>query len=101
MACDVVVAYEAQVDIQQIIMYLEGVLKSPQAARGFLDDVRAAISQIGQTPEWYPFCRDERLGDKGYRRALLGHYVLLYIVVDNTAVVERVFHGLQDYARFV
>ena len=48
----------------------------------------------------YEACRDLRLCAKGYRKAVIRNYVLIYKVdeKDQTVLLLRFFYGKQDYA---
>ncbi len=107
-----VMAYEVLVDpvaldrVDEIVGYVSEVLGSPSAALGILDGFDELVAKLELMPLSYPRAHDERLAARGYRRALVGNYVILFRVDESaeqegTVYVTNVFHGSQDYPRLV
>lgn len=50
-------------------------------------------------PYLYEQCRDPRLSSKGYRKAVIKHYLLIYRVdeAQKTVYLLRFFYGRQNY----
>ncbi|MDR3022035.1 MAG: type II toxin-antitoxin system RelE/ParE family toxin [Clostridiales bacterium] len=48
-----------------------------------------------------PFSQFKRLRQKGYRKFLVGNYVILYRVSEHEkkVIVDRIFHTAQDYVK--
>lgn len=101
MACSVCLADEASRDLDGIVAYLCKVLGAPTSAAGLLDALDAFIDVDGTYPEAHPLCADANLARSGHRKALLKSYVVLYREVGDEAVISRIFHQSQDYARLV
>lgn len=101
MTCDVRLSRSAEKDIGDIVSYLTMSLHSAQAAGAFLDRLDETVERISRYPESFPLSLDSRLARMGYRKALLGRYVLLYRASEKNMVIAHVFHGSQDYARLV
>ena len=49
----------------------------------------------------YPLCRDRTLADRGYRKAQVENYLLLYTSDGDASVIHHIFHQAQDYAALV
>lgn len=92
---------QAQADVKRIVRYLAVDLASPGAARRFLDEFEKELHFIASYPEMRPLGRMPELARRGYRVGHVMRYVVLYAVKDGKAVVFHVFHGTQDYARYV
>ena len=70
-----------------------------QAAANVLDDFRETKTILARAAESLPFCGNPRLKALGYRKIhFLSHrYFILYRVEGSLAVVDSIFHELQDF----
>lgn len=93
------VTQSAENDLSDITDYLSVQLGNPPAALAFLDEVESVGDALGENPELFPLCRDSRLADLGYRKALVRSYVMIYEVdaVAQIVRVLRLFHSSEDY----
>ena len=80
--------------------YMTVRLQNPAAASAFADAVEQCYDLLEHTPLMYEVCRDLRLRAKGYRKAVIRNYVLIYKVDEKnqTVLLLRFFYGKQDYA---
>lgn len=101
MALRIEVTQSARDDLDAILGCLSGTLGSPQAAGALLDGFDSFLETVGTLPESYPRCHDGRLRARGYRRAIVRCYVVLYRLGDEAVHMAHVFHSSQDYARLV
>ncbi len=101
MAYSVTIAAEAKREYEQILAYLSETLKSPGAAKGFVDEFDRRVSLIRNNPELHALSRMPELAARGYRPLLVNSYVALYKVVNDSIVLAHIFHQSQDYARLV
>jgi len=103
MAYSLIVSQEAHRDVDDIITYIAEKLKNAQAAVSFLDDVENSYRRIVDNPHMYALCDDIRLHEKGYRKVVIKHYLVLYRVneVEKTAYVARVIYGARDYTKLL
>ena len=101
MASRALVSDEAMADLETIVSYLAETLAEPGAAGGVLDAFDEFVRNVSTFPEMYPPVREPRLRRLGYRKAVLGKYIALYRVQDETVLVAHVFHQSQDYAKLV
>ena len=95
------IADPAERDLQHITIYIMETLEAPAAALAFMDEVDACYVRIQENPYLYEQCRNPRLQREGYRRAVIGNYVMVYKPFDETRVVEvhRFFYGPQNYTK--
>lgn len=70
----------AQADLDAILSYLALSLENPAAATAFANEVEKCYAALEQLPYLYEQCRDPRLSSKGYRKAVIKHYLLIYRV---------------------
>jgi len=103
MAYKLSVADRAEQDSDSIADYIAADLQAPKAALDFLDEVDACHDRLRENPFLYEMCRDPRLKKEGYRRAVIGNYVMLYKVFEHKAevIVYRVFYGQQNYTKLI
>ena len=93
----------AEQDLEDIAGYIANDLSSPKAAVTFLNDVDNCYENISLTPHMYPFCENERLKRKEYRKALIKNYIMFYRVDDKTKTiyVMRFIYGGRDYIKLL
>ena len=98
---NIVILDEAQKEYEAVVAYLVDILKSSQAAIGFVDEFDYQVSLIRENPIIYRLSRMPELAARGYRSALVKHYILLYKMLQDTIAIAHIFHQTQDYARLV
>ena len=106
MAYDVIFDPKEVDRIDEVVDYLTNVLSSPAAANSFLDGLDELVTNLESLPLSYPRSLDARLAARGYRKALVGNYVLLLHVLETgertgTVYVTNLFHGSLDYQGLV
>lgn len=101
MAYKRVISDEAKREYTAIVEYLATILKSPQAAAGFMDAFDKQLSLISANPSMFALSRMPELAARGYRAAPVNNYVMLYKATDELIYIAHVFHQSQDYARLV
>ncbi len=98
MTCELIVTRRAEADLEGIVGYLVEKLANPRAAAALLDEIEARYDQMERNPLVYPCCRQKLLAAGGYRKVVIGRYLLIYHVDGSRVCVDRFFHDLQDYA---
>lgn len=95
----VVVTKEAEEDLDKFINYLLYEKKSLQAAKNVLDDFEETIKCLKFAAGSIKLCENPKLRELGYHRInFLSHrYFMMYRIVEDTAIVDNIFHELQDY----
>ncbi len=93
----------AHQDLDSIVSYIAVQLTNPKAAGDFLDEVTACYGFLKSNPMMYERCQDRRLGEEGYRKAVIKNYVLVYKVneASQTVSIMRFFYGAQDYTKLI
>lgn len=86
-------AYE---DIAAILHRIER-LSGKKSADRIVDRILSAIDLLATTPYMGPLHHDPMLARLGYRKLVIGQYVVVYRVDEGQATVLRVFHGRSDY----
>lgn len=90
---------EAENDLDSFVSYMLFNLENPQAARHLTDDFEKTKEKLSTVAGSTSLCKKSRLAALGYRRFnfLQMKYFMLYRMEGNTAVVDNIFHQLQDY----
>ena len=103
MAYELIVTEAAHSDLDEALDYIVHRLSNPTAAVSLLDQVEACYGQLRNFPMLYEACWDPRLLDLGYRKVVIGHYILVYHPVEEerTVYVLRFFYGGRDYEKLI
>ena len=99
MVYKVVLTSDAEEDLNQFIRYLLYEKKSEQAASNVLDDFEVTKQSLSRVADSLKLCDHPKLKAQGYRKIhFLSHrYFMLYRIEENLAIVDSIFHELQDY----
>lgn len=103
MAYNVLWTPDAQHDLDVAVSYLAEGVGMPAAASKLLDDVERLVDTLRAFPKAHERVRDGLLATRGYRKAMVGPNVVLYLVdaEHDEVVITNVVHGSRDYARLV
>jgi plasmid stabilization system protein ParE len=95
----VIITTDAEADLNRYISYLLFVKKSEQAAQNLLDDFERTTHTLAHVAGSLRDCENPKLKEYGYKRiSFLNHrYFMLYRIDGSTAIVDNIFHELQDY----
>lgn len=95
----VVVTPDAEDDFECFLTYLLMKRNNPQAARHFIDDFEATKQRLATVAGSIKLCDNECLKQNGYRRLnfIEMDYFVLFRIVGDTVIIDKVFHDLQDY----
>ena len=99
MVYKVVLTEDAAADLDEFISYLLLEKGSEQAASNVLEDFKATKDSLSRVAGSLKLCENPRLRKLGYRRInFLSHrYFMLYRLEGDIAIVDNIFHELQDY----
>ena len=95
----VVMTTDAEEDLDRFIRYLLFEKQNSQVASNVLNDFEATKQTLSNVAGSLKLCDNPRLNVLGYRKIhFLSHrYFMLYRVEGNLAIVDNIFHELQDY----
>ena len=96
---NVVITEHALEQLENYIDYLQYTLLNEQAAYSVARDAEETIERLETLAGSLGFCKDPHLRSKGFRTIKLTKhkYVMIYRTENNTAIVEAVYHQMQDY----
>lgn len=85
-------------DLAGIINYISDELYSPQAAERLFDMVDEKIEILRENPYLFPLYHDDKLSAKGLRFAVIGNYLMFYIIDDCNSIVNivRIVYGKRN-----
>lgn len=94
---------KAAADLDGIISYIALKLANPAAATDFAEEVSKCYDGLRHMPYMYEKCRDKRLLDMGYRKAVIKNYIMIYRVAEaeQAVYVMRFFYGARDYEKLI
>ena len=95
----VVITLDAEEDLDRFIRYLLFAKRNPQAATNVLNDFDETQQSLASIAGNLQPCDNPHLHALGYRKIHFQRhrYFMLYRIEDNLAIVDNIFHDLQDY----
>ena len=95
----VVITSDAEADLEGFIRYLLFEKRSEQTVTNLLNDFEVTKRSLSRTAGSLKLCDNPKLKALGYRRInFLSHrYFMLYRLEGMDAIVDNIFHELQDY----
>lgn len=95
----VVITSNAEEDLDSFIDYLVNEKGSIQAAKNVIEDFADTVHCLATVANNLKLCDDPRLKKLGYRRMnfLRHRYFMMYRIVEDKAIVDNIFHSLQDF----
>lgn len=97
---EVVYSPRASYDIETISTYISVVLKNPQAADAWLDELDDAIHLLVNQPKLGRLFLDISINGPEYRTFLVGQYKLFYSSNEQALKIWRVLHSSQNLDDF-
>ena len=76
MTYSVTIAAEAMREYEQIVSYLTNTLRSPAAAKGFVDEFMQQVDSVRDNPELHALSHMPELATKGYRPLFVKNYAI-------------------------
>ena len=101
MGCEARWTASAKADVESIVRHIAVVLGSPKAAFEHLDAFMTVADRISDSPEIKAVDTQPALACRALRPYFVKNYVILYSYDGDSALVHRVFHTRQDYARLI
>ena len=98
---EVFVTDDAEQDLDEFLWYLLTEKKSEQSAKNLLNDYQETLNELALVAGSLTPCKNDKLASLGYHRINFLHhnYFMLYRIEGHIAIVDNVFHGLQDYEK--
>lgn len=90
----------ATYDAESIVTYIAVVLRSPQAAENWYDQLQEALNLLREQPMLGRQFNDTYLKHHNRRSYLVGNYRLFYSFSAETLTIWRILHTTQDMDDF-
>jgi addiction module RelE/StbE family toxin len=89
-------AYE---DLDQIYSYITGSLMAEIAADNLLGKIEFSITRLESFPCSGSYILDDSLKSKGYRKLIVGNYIVFYLVneQEKQVIIMRILYAAQNY----
>lgn len=99
MAYRVIITPPAQHRLDMYVGHTLSKLHNRQAAKAILDDAKLTKKRLSDVADALQFCENPILKKNGYRKIkFLKHdFFMVYRIDGNLAIVDGMFHELQDY----
>ena len=103
MAYNVSITDGASTELGEILGYIINRLQNPNAAKDFLDKVEECYGRLTDNPKIYQLCDYENFKEKGYRKAVVKNYVIIYRIDEaaKTVYILHIFYGRQNYYSYI
>ena len=89
----------AQNDMREIVEYLNTL--SAQAAIKYYDLFVESILSLSTAPKRCPLAKDAQLRLRGYRSLLVKHYIVFFVISDDTVEIRRILYAKRQYAELL
>lgn len=98
-----VVTKPAEKDLADILQYISKDLSALKAALDFLDEVLKCYDSVSSNPLMFALCENDRLKNRGYRKAIIKNYIMFYRADEenSTVYIMRFIYGRRDYIQFL
>lgn len=95
---EVIATDDVEEDLAGFVEYLLYEKKNEQAATAVIDDYDETIERLEGSEGAFGPMNNPRLAELGYRKILFQrhNYYLIYRIEGNKAIVDHMYHGLQD-----
>ena len=99
MVYKVIITPRAKQSLNRYIHYTAAVLKNPQAARSIWTDAKETKNRLSKIADIISICKHPQLSEFGYRKIHFRKhdFFMVYRIEGNKAIVDEMFHDLQDY----
>ncbi len=100
---NVIATVDVEADLDEFVMYLLMKKRNEQAANNLINDYLDTIEELRMLADGLKLDDDPKCAALGYHRIHLKkhQYFLLYRLENDEAVVDRMFHDLQDYRNHI
>jgi plasmid stabilization system protein ParE len=103
MAYNISITDGASAELGEILDYIINRLQNPSAAKDFLDKVGECYGRLADNPKIYQQCDYENFKEKGYRKAVVKNFVIIYRIDEaaKKVYILHIFYGRQNYYSYI
>lgn len=90
---------KAEWDLDEIYNYISIELSAEDAAINLMDKIQFGIMSLKDFPLSCSYVLDKPLRSKGYRKLIIGNYIVFYLVseLERQVVIMRILYGASNY----
>ncbi|MEG0395220.1 MAG: type II toxin-antitoxin system RelE/ParE family toxin [Oscillospiraceae bacterium] len=103
MAFEIEITDAASEDLDSIFRYIAIELDNVFAARHLVVEIEHRYDLLIEQPFLYPLSQSPRLAEKGYRKAVICNFLMLYRVDEEKRKVYIInfYYGGQNYEKYI
>ena len=90
----------SKIHLEELVRYLLFKIENSQAAEHLLKEVEEVYLRLEENPEQFPYCQDDYLRKKNYRKAVLStmNYTVVFKIEESKVYVIGIFHDSENYS---
>ena len=98
---DIILTKSAKENLTEIYSYISQNLKEPSVANKLMQRIEKSIFNLERLPYIHQKIHI-KLGNKKYRRLIVGNYIILYKIDESNKIVyiSNVIYGKKDYLKY-
>lgn len=95
-----IVTGKARKHLENSVDYLLFQIQNKQAAQRLLKETKSIYGRLKSNPEQFPYCQDQNLRNKNYRKAVLStmNYSVIFKIEETQVFVIGIFHDSENYS---
>lgn len=99
MTYKLIISKKAKMQLDKLLDYLQIELQNKQAAQHLFLEISKINDRLKINPEQFPYCMDENLKMKKYRKAVLPtmSYTVIFRIAQTNVEIIGIFHNLENY----
>ena len=98
---EVIYSQDALSDVEEIKAYITDVLSNPVSAQRTVERIVREADRLAENPEIGPKVSSRFVINTEYRFFVVGKYLIIYLIGDESVRIIRVLDGRQDYLRIL
>jgi addiction module RelE/StbE family toxin len=94
---------KAEEDLDEMFEYISNELFSPESAENLMDKIETSIMMLKTFPYSSSYVLDKILRKRGYRRLIVDHYIVFYLVneKEQLVIIMRILYSARNYQNFL
>ncbi|WP_339252805.1 type II toxin-antitoxin system RelE/ParE family toxin [Sporosarcina sp. FSL W8-0480] len=99
MKYEVKITNAASTDLEEIYYYISKKLHANESAKELLSKIEVSILRLSDFPFAYSLVTDDLLREKGYRKLIVGNYIIFYLIDEENrhVLIMRVLYSRRDF----
>lgn len=100
---NIILTRTAEIELDDIVIYISNHLENRQAATDFLNKIEVCYARLTDNPFIYKECEDINLKNNGCRKAVINNYIMIYRVdeIYKKVYIMHFFYDRRDYFNLI